>query len=67
MNRKTKRVILWLRKFVVTVIVVFFVNGIIYWSLDGTPWEKLSFGGLLSATIFVLIMRGLDAWDKWRN
>ena len=61
MNRKTKRVILWLRKFVVTVIVVFFVNGLIYWLLDGTPWEKLSF------TIFVLIMRGLDAWDKWRN
>ena len=64
MKPKTKSALLWLQKFAVAVVIVLLVSGAIDWLVDGTPFHVFNTGGILHAAAVILILCGLDAWEK---
>lgn len=64
MNMKMKPVMYWLWRYVVTVAILFFCRVGLDWLLGDDSLEHFNLRGLLFAVIVVLILIGIDAWEK---
>lgn len=64
MTKKTKKVLLWTKKFIAMWAIFMLTRAAFDWIFDGTPMLNLNYGGGFSAFVTVLLFMALDGYAE---